>query len=101
MEEGISRIKLVADEVFDYLLKKYREGVISVRLGEIEEYLCDKYCGKLFKDRRSVNAYVNYVVKRLYKYDVIIVTKEIGEKGYRVSLSLNYLSSSMYGGRRR
>ena len=100
MEEEVSRIKLVADEVFEYLLKKYREGVISVRLGEIEEYICEKYCGKLFKDRLSVNSYVNYVVKRLQRHGVIIITKEIGEKGYRISFTLNYLNSSMYGGRR-
>jgi hypothetical protein len=95
-EERLSRIKLVADEFFNYLLSKYKEGQISVRLAEIEEHIWNKYGERLFKNRLSVNAYVSYVARHFQRYGVITLVKEIGEKGYRASLTLSYINSMFY-----
>jgi len=95
-EERFSRIKLVADEFFNYLLNKYKEGQISVRLAEIEEYIWNKYGEKLFKNRLSVNTYVSYVARHYQRYGVITLVKELGEKGYRASLTLSYINSMFY-----
>lgn len=95
-EERFSRIKLVADEFFNYLLNKYKDGKLSVRLAEIEEYIWNRYGEKIFKDRLSVNTYVSYVARHYQRYGVIVLVKEIGEKGYRASLTLSYINSMHY-----
>jgi len=93
---NISRIKLAGDVLFNFLLERYRRGIILVKLSEIEEFLVERY-PDLYPTKSVASYYVTYVAKRLYQKGVIVLSKEIGEKSYTVSLTLNYIDSIFYG----
>jgi hypothetical protein len=93
---NISRIKLAGDVLFNFLLERYRRGIILVKLSEIEEFLVERY-PELYPTKAIASYYVTYVAKRLYQKGVIVLSKEIGEKSYTASLTLNYIDSIFYG----
>lgn len=98
MEAGHSKLRLVADELMHYLLYKYSRGEVSVRTAEITDFIYEKHKDK-FTSKKELQAYVSRAVNRLSKYNAVVVTKEIGERGYRLSLTLTYLGTVMYNPR--
>lgn len=100
MEGGkTSRTKIVADELLNYLLYKYSQGEVIVSLPEVEDHIFRKY-RNLFGNKRIVATYMSRVVRHLQRYGVLSVFREVGEQGYKVSLTLYYLQNSMYNPRR-